>query len=519
MQESRNQSPAPARDHIPSAGRRFQRSAVALAVALAVGGITGIAAARLPEATHLPDSSPLVTAASAVQSKEGFAEVVHAVQPAVVNVAVVGKRDGLSRRRPPDLQLPDDSPFREFFERFFEQSPMLPQRGGPGMKAHGVGSGFIVTPDGYIVTNHHVIEGAEEVNVVLNDGRRLTADLRGVDPKTDLALLKVETDEALPFVTFGNSDAARAGDWVLAIGNPFGLGGSVTSGIISARGRDIQSGPYDDYLQIDAPINRGNSGGPLFDLSGQVIGVNTAIYSPTGGNVGIGFAVPAAQAKPVIEQLMAKGHVERGWLGVQIQTVTDDLAKSLDLPRAEGALVGEVTPDSPAARAGIRVGDVILSFNKQQISELKDLPRLVADTDPGAKTPLSVWRDGKRKDLHAIIERTPGAKVTLAGSTHEASNQARLGLAVAPITPELRESFKIGGDVRGTLVVKVKSGSAAERRGLKPGDVIMQAGRTPVATPADLATVVQEAAAADQKNVLLLVNRQGEQWFVAVAVG
>ncbi len=518
MQERRNHSPAPTKDHARPAGQRFKRSAVALAVALAVGGLTGIAAARLPEATHLPDSSPLVTAASAVQSKAGFAEVVHAVQPAVVNVAVVGTAAS-TRRNPPDLQLPDNSPFREFFERFFEQSPMLPQRGGPGTKTQGVGSGFIVTPDGYIVTNHHVIDGAEQVNVVLNDGRRLTAELRGVDPKTDLALLKVETDDVLPYVTFGDSDTARAGDWVLAIGNPFGLGGSVTSGIISARGRDIQSGPYDDYLQIDAPINRGNSGGPLFDLTGQVIGVNTAIYSPTGGNVGIGFAVPAAQAKPVIEQLMAKGHVERGWLGVQIQTVTDDLAKSLGLPRAEGALVGEVTPDSPAARAGIRVGDVILSFNKQQISELKDLPRLVADTDPGAKTPLSVWRDGKRKDLHAIIERTPGAKVTLAGSTHEASNQARLGLAVAPITPELRERFKIGGDVRGTLVVKVESGSAAERRGLKPGDVIMQAGRTPVAAPADLATVVQEAAAADQKNVLLLVNRQGEQWFVAVAVG
>ncbi len=386
-------------------------------------------------------------------------------------------------------------------------------------KAQGVGSGFVISPDGHIVTNHHVISEADEVHVVLNDGRRLSAQVRGTDPKTDLALLKVETDEPLPYVAFGDSDAAKAGDWVLAIGNPFGLGGSVTSGIISARGRDIQSGPYDDYLQIDAPINRGNSGGPLFDLTGQVIGVNTAIYSPTGGNVGIGFAVPAAQAKPVVEQLMAKGHVERGWLGVQIQTVTDALAESLDLRHAQGALVGEVTADSPAARAGIRVGDVIMVFDGQKVKELKDLPRLVADAEPGVSAPVSVWREGKVRDLHVTIQRAPYTTLSAAEPAGTASTEGKLGLAVAPMTPELRERFDIDKSVRGTLVVEVESGSAAEQRGLNAGDVIVQAGRTPVTKPDELATIVREAADAERENVLLLVHRKGNQWFVAVEIG
>ncbi len=512
MNEFRNQTRTSTAGHARPGGWRFRPSAIALAVAVAVTGITRVAAAGLPP------SSPLTPAHPAVQARSGFAHVVQAVQPAVVNVAVVGKSAQPSPHMGPRGQLPENSPFQEFFERFFEHSPMRPQRGGPAGKAQGVGSGFIVTPDGYIVTNDHVIEDAHEVHVVLNDGRRLSAQVRGLDPKTDLALLKVEPDGPLPYVSFGDSEAAQAGDWVLAIGNPFGLGGSVTSGIISARGRDIQSGPYDDYLQIDAPINRGNSGGPLFDLSGQVIGVNTAIYSPTGGNVGIGFAVPAAQAKPVIEQLMAKGHVERGWLGVQIQTVTDALAESLDLPKAEGALVGEVTADSPAAKAGIQVGDVILSFDQRKVAELKDLPRLVADAAPGVSAPVSVWREGKRRELQVTIQRAPNTTVSAAEPAGAASDEAKLGLAVAPITPELRERFKLDGNVHGTLVVEVESGSPAEQRGLKPGDVIVQAGRVPVTKPDDLASIVREAAAAERENVLLLVNRQGDQWFVAVEI-
>lgn len=363
-------------------GRLLRRSAVAVAIACAVAGVTALATTN----PTLPDTSPLVIEQAAVQAPASFATLVERVKPAVVNIAVTGKSVSTSTTGIPDLELPDDPYFGDFFERFFRQSPAQPEPHDSMPHVKGVGSGFIVTADGYIVTSNHLIENASEIEVVLNDGVRLPAKVHGRDPKTDLALLKITPQRELPYVVFDDSDAARPGDWVVAIGNPFGLGGTATTGIISARGRDIQSGPYDDYLQIDVPINRGNSGGPLFDTTGRVVGVNTAIYSPTGGNVGIGFAVPASQAKSIIEQLMANGHVERGWLGVQFQSLTDALAESMQLPHTRGALVSAVTPDSPAAHAGIRAGDVILSFDQHEIAALKDLPKLVARTAPGEKT-------------------------------------------------------------------------------------------------------------------------------------
>lgn len=281
---------------------------------------------------------------------------------------------------------------------------------------HALGSGFIIDPDGYVVTNNHVIDGADEITVILEGGDRLEAKVVGRDAKTDLALLKIDADEPLPYVSFGDSDAARVGDWVVAVGNPFGLGGSVTAGIISARGRDIHAGPFDDFLQVDAPINRGNSGGPLFSTSGEVIGINTAIYSPNGGNVGIGFATPSSLARTVIAQLREKGSVERGWLGVTIQSVTDDIADSLGLDEAEGALVSKVLPDSPAASAGLQQGDVILALNGQRITRFKTLPRLVAEAKTGKPATVTVWRDGREKDVTVTIGRMPEDTASLMGS-------------------------------------------------------------------------------------------------------
>lgn len=495
--------------------RLFRRSALAVAVAMTVVGMTVVAKTT----PTLPDASPLVSKNTAAQVPTSFAQLVERVRPAVVNVSVTANATATSGAGLQGLELPDDQYFKDFFERFFHQSPALTDRHVTRPKVQGVGSGFIVTADGYVVTSNHVVENATEIQVVLNDGKRLPAEVRGRDPKTDLALLKIEAEEQLPYIIFGDSDAARAGDWVVAIGNPFGLGGTATTGIISARGRDIQSGPYDDYLQIDAPINRGNSGGPLFDLTGRVIGVNTAIFSPNGGNVGIGFAVPAAQARSVVQQLMTKGHVERGWLGVQIQKLTDNLAKGMKLPNTQGALVAGVSPESPAARAGIKVGDVILAFDDQTVTEMKDLPKLVAAAAPGEKTRMTVWRQGKQQILEVSVAHS---QETVADATDAAPDEPaglRLGVALAPMTEVLRQRYDVPGNVEGALVVEIEPGSAAARQGIQAGDVIVQAGGHPVSKPADLLGVVREANATEQERMLLLVYRQGDQHFVSVQLG
>jgi serine protease Do len=515
MKASTNSITGPVSSQLRVYRRLYRYSTLTVAVALAVAGVTAVAKTT----PTLPEVSPLTLERSAVQAPASFAALVDSVQPAVVNVAVTGKSTSMAGSEMPQLEFPDDPRFKDFFERFLGQRPALPKHRAPAPGVQAVGSGFIVTADGYIVTGNHVVEGASEIQVVLNDGERLPAKVRGRDPKTDLALLKIDADRELPYVVFGDSDSARPGDWVVAIGNPFGLGGTATTGIISARGRDIQSGPYDAYLQIDAPINRGNSGGPLFDLSGRVIGVNTAIYSPNGGNVGIGFAVPAAQAESVIEQLLANGYVERGWLGVQIQAVTDALADSLQLPRARGALVASVTPDSPAARAGVEVGDVILSFNDFEVDAMKDLPRLVADVAPGENVELRVWRQGEQRTLKVSIARSPDVTADASDVVTDKSEGGRLGLALAPVTEDLRRRFEVSTNIDGALVVEVEPGGPAARQGLRPGDVIVQAGGKRVSTPQDVAGVVRDSHDTQRNRVLLLVNRQGDQRFVTVQPG
>lgn len=495
-------------------GKNFRIAAVAAAVALSLGAITVIAKTT----PTLPDSSPLSIEQSTIQTPPSLAGLIENVQPAVVNITVETEAKSGAPVQMPEMAMPDNPQFQEFFERFFKYSPDQPRLPDQKHRVKGVGSGFIVTPDGYIVTNSHVIEDAGEIQVVLNDGSRIPAKVRGRDAKTDLALLKIDSDRALPYVTFGDSDKARPGDWVVAIGNPFGLGGTATTGIISARGRDINSGPYDDYLQIDAPINRGNSGGPLFDLSGRVIGVNTAIYSPNGANVGIGFAVPATQARSVISQLMQSGQVQRGWLGVHIQKLDQELADSMGLKNTKGALVSKVNDGSPAARAGIKTGDVIVAFNGRQIDQMRELPRLVADVSPGEKTTVGIWRKGIKHQLEVSVDALPSDPTLAAKDTEqEAAEGGRLGVSLASISDELRGKLKLVEGVEGAVVVEVESGSPAEREGLRPGDVIVQAGSKPVATPQDVVGAVQ--AINPKQRLLLLINRQGNQRFVTVQLG
>ncbi len=489
-------------------GKIFRYSVIVTAVALSLSGLNVFAKTD----ASLPEASPLTLEQPAVIVPSGFSTLIQSVKPAVVNITVEAERGNKHNPAMPDLPVPGNPHFKDFLERYFKKAPGHGDKSEREFNVRGVGSGFIVSEDGFIVTNSHVIDNAARIQVVLNDGRRLPAKVHGRDPKTDLALLKIDADESLPYVVFGNSDTAQTGDWVVAIGNPFGLGGTATTGIISARGRDINSGPYDDYLQIDAPINRGNSGGPLFDLNGRVIGVNTAIYSPTGANVGIGFAVPATQAKAVIAQLMDHGRVERGWLGVQIQALDDALAESVELPNDKGALVAAVTAASPAQNGGIQVGDVILSFDGREIDEMRDLPRLVADFKPGQEAKVTVWRQGKRHKLKVTIAALK--EDTLASLENPAEPGPRLGLALAPISDELRRKMAVAEGVQGALVVEVEPGSPAAQQGLRPGDVVVQADRKLVSQPRDLVDIIQAQSVGDR--VLLLINRQGSQRFVTV---
>jgi serine protease Do len=381
-----------------------------------------------------------------------------------------------------------------------------------------MGSGVIVDPDGYVVTNNHVIEGADEITVTLDDGSHHTAELLGSDPKTDLALLKIETDGLLPYARFGDSDVARVGDWVIAIGNPFGLGGTATTGIVSARGRDIQSGPFDDFLQIDAPINRGNSGGPLFDISGRVIGINTAIFSPNGGSVGIGFAIPANQAQPVIHQIRTMGRVERGWLGVQIQAVDEEIAAGLGMDDARGALIADVVSGSPAEKAGLKTGDVILRLNDVEVEHLKDLTRAVADLSPQTEAEVSVWRGGEHRSLDVVLGENPEsvAETSLKTPKSTAGPATKLGISLGRLTPDSRRRFGLSEDIEGALIVDVEPNSPAANRGLRPGDVVVMVGQTPVSDPSEAVQEIQTASSRDRTSVLLQVARGGERRFLAV---
>lgn len=489
---------------------------LAAAVALALGG--GLAVA-------LPDSATESRAAdsSAVQQiygPAGFSSLVERVKPAVVNISTKGKAASMLKSPGGGMngpELPEGSPFGEMFKRFFDQAPDFGGRADSQREYSAAGSGFIISADGYVVTSNHVIEHADQIEVVLDDGTRHPASVRGRDSKTDLAVLKIDVDKALPYVELGSSENAKVGEWVVAVGNPFGLGGTVTAGIISARGRDIQSGPYDSYLQIDAPINRGNSGGPLFDARGQVIGINTAIYSPTGGSVGIGFAVPSAIANDVITQLLADGRVERGWLGVQIQPVTEEVAESFGLPDQHGALVASVVPGSPAARAGMRSGDVIYRMNDALIDEVKDLPRLVASADIGSQVSFEVKRKSEVLRLTAVLQSMPDDELKLASveETQDADD-ARLGVYLAELTAESRARYGLSEQSSGVLVVDVEQGSPASNAGIRSGNVIEMIDQSVVHSPADVATGVQEAAQDKRSSVVLLIEQDGNKRFVAV---
>jgi serine protease Do len=353
------------------------------------------------------------------------------------------------------------------------------------------------------------------VHVQIKDGAELPAKVVGRDPKTDLALLKVETERPLPTLQWGDSDKALIGDWVLAIGNPFGLGGTVTAGIVSARARDIQAGPYDDFIQTDAAINTGNSGGPLLDMSGQVVGVNTAIFSPIGANIGIGFAIPSALAKPIVEQLRESGQVRRGWLGVQIQPVTEEIADAVGLDEARGALVAMVTEKSPAAAAGIEEGDIILSFAGREVEKLRDLTIAVAEAPIGKEAEIAVWRNGKRISLTPKIARLEAPSPEQQERKRRPEPQA-LGLALAPLTPETRQRFGIGADQQGVVVVEVTPDSAAARRGLRQGDLIVRAGRDKVGTPQDVLKALEDARKAGREAILLLRQQGDNRAYVVV---
>lgn len=450
-----------------------------------------------------------------------FSELADELIPSVVSVSVMISRD-VSPNRPMSPQFPPGSPFEDFFKDFFER------RGIPGnppprqrRSESAAGSGFIIDKSGLIVTNNHVIANSNSITVILHDGTSLQAKLIGADKKTDLAILKVETDIELKPVEWGNSDNAKVGNWALAIGNPFGLATTVTLGIVSAKARDINAGPFDDFIQTDAPINRGNSGGPLFDLSGKVIGVNTAIYSPSGGSVGIGFAIPSSLAEGVINQLIDYGKTVRGWLGVRIQTVTSDLAESLGLENPYGALVATIIPDSPAEKAGIKPGDIILEFNDKEVSEMRKLPRLVAEAKVNKKSKLVVWRNEKKIILEVLIAELKEDQVANKNKESrkkvvEEDEVKELGIKLVNLNEEIRIRQNIPDDIYGLLVLKVNQNSEAERKGIRPGDIIQEINQVPVNKISELKDQVKKSRG--KKGVLLLVNRQGNIIFIALKV-
>jgi len=483
------------------------------------------AAGRL--AIVLPLAFAVAPSAFARSAPDSFADLAEKLLPAVVNVSTTQTiKSSEHKGKGPDVpQFPPGSPFEEFFKDFMERQQHGDRPDAPPRRATSLGSGFIIDPAGYVVTNNHVVAEADEINITLHDDTTFKATLVGRDIKTDLALLKVESKKPLTAVAWGDSDQTRVGDWVLAIGNPFGLGGSVTAGILSARGRDIQSGAYDDYLQTDASINRGNSGGPMFNTVGEVIGINTAIYSPTGGSVGIGFAIPSSLAKPVIDQLKKYGKVRRGWLGVRIQSVTDELAESLGLDKPRGALVSSASEGGPAAKAKIEPGDVILKFDGKEITEMRRLPRIVAETPIDKPVEVVVWRKKKEVPLKVqvgelietdqVASATPGPTGPSSGA---AGSVTELGLQLSAVSQPLREKYGLADDAQGVVVTDVSGASPAGEKGVKPGDIIVEVGQEEVKTPADVTAKIKAARDAKRKSVLLLVDQKGDLRFVAVRI-
>ncbi len=492
-------------------GRRI--AAGLLSVALVAGGLA---------------AAPLMVSPAAAKGPESVADLAEDLLDAVVNIST-SQNVGGSSREVPLPEVPEGSPFEEFFDDFFNQNPNAP--GGPPnrlpRRVQSLGSGFVVDPAGIIITNNHVIEGADEIIANFPDGSKLTAELIGRDEKTDIAVLRVSPPEGktLKSVQFGPSNTLRVGDWVMAIGNPFGLGSTVTVGIVSAQNRDINSGPYDNYIQTDAAINRGNSGGPLFNMEGEVVGINTAIISPSGGSIGIGFAIPSETASAVVNQLIEFGETRRGWLGVNIQQVTDDLAESLGLERARGALVAGVTDNGPAAAAEIKPGDVIVEFDGRPIGEMRELPRLVANTQIGREVSVRLIRKGEEMEVKVTLGRLEEAEGLEVASTSEDEpadpqpTEQVLGMTLKELDPASRETFQIKPDVEGVLVSNVADGSAAAEKRIQPGDTIVEVAQEGVSTPEDVAKAVQDLKEKGRKSALLLLaNPSGELRFVAVRI-
>ena len=474
---------------------------------------------------------PALSAPALARGPENIADVAEKVIDAVVNISTSQKveaRGGPGGGAQQTPQLPPGSPFEEFFEEFFKNrrgqggDDQTPNRGP--RRVNSLGSGFIIDAAGIVITNNHVIAEADEITVILTDGSRLKAEVVGRDTKTDLAVLKVKPIKPLKAVKFGDSDKLRLGEWVIAIGNPFSLGGSVTAGIVSARNRDINSGPYDNYIQTDAAINRGNSGGPLFNLDGDVIGVNTAIISPSGGSIGIGFAVPSKVVQAVTSQLQQFGEIHRGWLGVKIQQVTDEIAESLNIKPARGALVAGIDEKGPAKPAGIEAGDVIIKFDGKDIKEMRDLPRIVADTPVGRDVEVVIVRKGKEEKKTVKLGRLDDEKPVKASATPAPAEeksvvQKSLGLQLSNMSDDLRKKYKIKDAVKGVVITGVDAQSVASDKRLTPGSTIVAIEQEQMAAAADVQKKVDALKKAGKKTALLLVaTAEGDMLFVALPI-
>ena len=484
-------------------GRRaWTRRAAALTLGVLLAG--GYGPAFMPEA-HAQSRGP-----------QSVADLAEGLLDAVVNISTSQRVGGRAPARPEGRpRLPEGSPFQDYFDDFFGDGE---DGDGPGQsrKVNSLGSGFVIdATDGIVVTNNHVIADADEIEVIFTDGSKLKAELVGTDTKTDIAVLKVDPGKkTLKQVEFGDSDKTRIGDWVMAIGNPFGLGGTVTVGIVSARDRDINSGPYDDFIQTDAAINRGNSGGPLFNMDGEVIGINTAIFSTTGGSVGIGFSIPSQLARNVIAQLREFGETRRGWLGVRIQPVTDDIAESLGMDRAQGAMVAGIIDGGPVDDGSIEAGDVIVTFDGRAIKQMRDLPRIVAESPVGKAVDVEVIRGGKRQTVQVTLGRLEdGEELASAEGSPDNNGQAEekldtasaLGLTLSELDDELRAKYEIGEDVNGVVITEVAASSVAADKGIEPGEVIVEIGQEAVTTPGDVLDRIDALKEERRKNALLMI--------------
>lgn len=455
----------------------------------------------------------LVQAVQAMARPESFADLADRFSPSVVNITTSTMVAGREQGSP---IVPEGSPFEDFFREFQDRNrgDRAPRR------SSALGSGFVISEDGYIVTNNHVISGADEITIEFFNGEELDAELVGTDEKTDIALLKVETDEPLPYVNFGDSDLARVGDWVVAMGNPLGQGFSVSAGIVSARNRAL-SGTYDDYIQTDAAINRGNSGGPLFNLDGEVIGVNTAILSPTGGSIGIGFSMASNVVKGVVDQLKEYGETRRGWLGVRIQDVTEDMADAMGLEEVRGAMVSDV-PEGPAMEAGMKAGDVITSFDGVDVEDTRGLVRQVGNTQVGKTVRVTVWRDGETETLRVTLGRREEAEAQAVPAAQPGGDEPMekdlMGMSLSAVTEDLAGQLGLDADAEGLVVRDVDQASDAYEKGLRAGDLITEAGQQQIATIGDLEERVAAARDAGRKSILLLIRREGEPRFVALPI-